>query len=163
MISTTDDYRSGTLPDVSSEVDGPGPELDSRLGYLLKHAQQRLSGLTAEALAPYGIAGRELAVLLVLDGAEPASQLEVANRLGVDRTTMVAMLNALQDKGLVRRNPHDSDRRKNIVELTAAGKDTLGKARQAGDDAERRFLADLDAKSAEQLRRALQIVVRSKS
>jgi DNA-binding MarR family transcriptional regulator len=148
---------------VSSEGDGPGPVVGSSLGYLLKHAQQQLFELTNKALAPYGIVGRELAVLLVLDGAEPASQLEMANRLGIDRTTMVAMLNTLEDKGIVQRTMHGTDRRKNVVELTPTGRDTLAKARTASHEAERQFLAGLDDTAAAQLRSALQAVVRSNS
>lgn len=134
-------------------------EVGRSLGYLLKHAQHRLYELTNTALAPYGIVGRELAVLLVLDGSEPASQLDIANRLGIDRTTMVAMLNTLEDKGLVQRTMHDTDRRKNVVELTPTGQVTLVKARQASAKAEREFLADVDDAAAEQLRRTLQTVV----
>lgn len=135
--------------------EGPGPELTSRLGYLLKHARLRLGALTAAALAPYGLDGRELAVLLVLAGCEPASQQQAARQLGIDRTTMVAHLDALEDKGLVARHPHAEDRRKNIVELTAAGRGILRDATQAGDDAERRFLAPLTEPAAQQLKDAL--------
>jgi DNA-binding MarR family transcriptional regulator len=133
----------------------PAPELTSRLGYLLKHARLKLGELTAAALAPYGLDGRELAVLLVLAGCEPASQQQAARRLGIDRTTMVALLDALEDKGLVARHPHAKDRRKNVVELTAPGRDTLRDATQAGDDAERRFLAPLTEPAAQQLKDAL--------
>lgn len=136
-------------------------DVGSRLGYLLKHAQQQLFELTNAALAPYGIVGRELAVLLVLDGAEPSSQLDIANRLGIDRTTMVAMLNTLEDKGLVQRTMHGSDRRRNVVELTPAGRETTDKASAAGDEAERHFLSGLDDATATEFRRALQIVVRT--
>jgi DNA-binding MarR family transcriptional regulator len=133
--------------------------LTGRLGYLLKHAQLRLAELTAAALAPHGIGGRELAVLLVLAGREPASQQQAARRLGVDRTTMVALIDALEDKGLVTRHPHADDRRKNVVELTAAGRDTLSRATEAGDDAERRFLEALPQPDARQLREALHTLV----
>jgi len=139
--------------------EGPGPELTSRLGYLLKHARLQLAELTAAALAPYGLDGRELAVLLVLAGCEPASQQQAARRLGIDRTTMVALLDALEDKGLVARHPHEEDRRKNVVELTAAGRDTLRDATQAGDDAERRFLAPLTKPAAQQLKDALRTLL----
>ena len=135
--------------------EGPGPELTSRLGYLLKHARLKLGELTAAALAPYGLDGRELAVLLVLAGCEPASQQQAARRLGIDRTTMVGLLDALEDKGLVARHPHAEDRRKNVVELTAPGRDTLRDATQAGDDAERRFLAPLTEAAGQQLKAAL--------
>jgi DNA-binding MarR family transcriptional regulator len=136
-------------------AEGPGPELTSRLAYLLKHARLKLAELTAAALAPYGLDGRELAVLLVLAGCEPASQQQAARRLGIDRTTMVALLDALEAKGLVARHPHVEDRRKNVVELTAPGRVILRDATQAGDDAERRFLAPLTQPAAQQLKEAL--------
>jgi len=135
------------------------PEVTSRLGYLLKHAQLRLAELTADALAPYGISGRELAVMLVLAGREPASQQEAAATLGIDRTTMVAFLDTLEGKGLVARQPDPQDRRRNVVALTAAGQDTLHQATKASDDVERRFLASLTAQEAKQFRRVLASVV----
>lgn len=137
----------------------PALELIDRLGYLFKHAQLRLSELTAAALEPYGVNGRELAVLLVLAGGEPASQQQAAMRLGVDRTTMVALLDALEDKGLVTRHPHARDRRKNVVELTVVGRDTLDRATEAGEDAERRFLAPLSGPAARQLKDALRALI----
>ena len=133
--------------------------LDGRLGYLLKHAQERLRVLTSAALAPYGIDGRELAVLLVLEHGEPASQQEAAARLDVDRTTMVGLLDVLEDKGLVTRRPDAHDRRRNVVELSAAGRATVRDATRASDAAEQRFLAPLERSDAERLRTALRTLV----
>jgi len=138
---------------------GPGPELSRRLGYLFKHAQLRMAELSEKALAPHGINGRELAVLLVLAGREPASQQQAAQRLGIDRTTMVALLDALQAKGLVSRQPHAEDRRRNVVEVTDAGQDTLRRAVAATDEAERTLLAPLSRQDAEHLRDFLQAIV----
>lgn len=142
-----------------STTDGPGPELSRRLGYLLKHAQLRMAELTTKALAPYGIDGRELGVLFVLAGHEPTSQQQAAQRLDIDRTTMVALLDTLEGKGLVSRHPDANDRRRNVVELTDAGQDTLRRATKASDDAERAFLAPLTPQAAHQLRNSLQAVV----
>ncbi|MFK0024417.1 MarR family winged helix-turn-helix transcriptional regulator [Streptomyces sp. NPDC090798] len=137
----------------------PPVPLESRLGYLLKHAQQRLVRASAEALAPFGIDGHELAVLAVLAAEYPLSQVEVAGRLGVDRTTMVALVDGLEDQGLVERRRSPQDRRKNIVELTSAGRDCLDRAERARRAMERRFLAPLDEEAAATLVRALQILV----
>jgi DNA-binding MarR family transcriptional regulator len=134
---------------------GPPPELADRLAYLLKHAQLGLAGLTAEALAPFGVSGRELAVLTVLADQEPGSQQQAAQRLGVDRTTMVGLVDTLEDKGLVRRRAHAEDRRRNVIELTEAGRDILHQAGEASRGAERRFLAPLSARDAEHLKTAL--------
>jgi DNA-binding MarR family transcriptional regulator len=142
-----------------SKTDGPGPELSRRLGYLLKHAQLRMAELTAAALAPYVIDGRELGVLLVLADGQPASQQQAAQRLAIDRTTMVAMLDTLEGKGLVSRHPDADDRRRNVVELTDAGRDILQRAAKASDDAERAFLAPLSPQAAQQLRNSLHAIV----
>lgn len=133
--------------------------MSRRLGYLLKHAQLRMAELTAAALAPYVINGRELAVLLVLADGQPASQQQAAQRLAIDRTTMVAMLDTLEGKGLVSRHPDADDRRRNVVELTDAGRDLLQRATKASDDAERALLAPLSPQAAQQLRDSLQAIV----
>lgn len=133
--------------------------LADRLGYLLKHAQLRLAAVSAEALGPFGITGRELAVLIVLADGEPASQQQAAERLGVDRTTMVALLDALEAGGLVARRPHAQDRRRNVVELTAEGRRTLREATAASDAAERRFLAPLGPADARRLKESLRSLI----
>lgn len=136
----------------------PAP-LESRLGYLLKHAQAKLARASAEALAPYGVDGHELAVLVVLSGDEPLSQVEAAGRLGVDRTTMVSLIDGLEDQGLVRRRRSPQDRRKNMVELTPAGEECLRQGEKARRSAERRFLARLDEETAATLVHALQMLL----
>ncbi len=142
-----------------STSEGPGPELSSRLAYLLKHAQLQVNELYTNALRPYGIDGRELGVLLALAGHEPASQQQAAQRLGIDRTTMVAQLDTLQGKGLVSRHPDANDRRRNVVELTDTGRETLRRATEASDEAERAFLAPLTPQAAQQLRTSLRTLV----
>jgi DNA-binding MarR family transcriptional regulator len=133
----------------------PLPALAGRLGYLLKHAQQRLAGLTATALAPFGISGRQLAVLIAIDDRVPLSQQEVARRLGVDRTTMVALVDELEGKRLVERRPDPEDRRRNVVALTGAGQTTLAGAAEASAKAERQFLAGLSAAEMIEFRQVL--------
>lgn len=142
-----------------SSNDGPGPDVTTRLGYLLKHAQLRMHELTDHALEPHGVTGRELAVLIMLAGHEPASQQQAAQRLGVDRTTMVALLDALEHRGLVTRHPHAEDRRRNVVELTQTGHEVTKKATKAGEQAEREFLAALDPETAQRFRDTLHTLV----
>ena len=138
---------------------GPGPPLSPRLGYLFKHVQIRMHELNEEALAPFGIDGRELGILLVIAGHEPGSQQQAAQRLGIDRTSMVARLDALEDKGLVSRHPHAQDRRRNVVELTDAGRDTLRLATKASERAEATLLAPISDQDGERLRDALQAIL----
>ena len=133
-------------------ADGPGPQLGARLGYLLKHAFFRLEDLHGVYMASAPVNVRELSVLLLLDGREPESQQQAANRLGVDRTTMVGLLDSLEGKGLLARLPDPADRRRNVVALTDAGRTALREATTASDRAERELLADLSPAEARQLR-----------
>jgi DNA-binding MarR family transcriptional regulator len=111
-----------------------------------------MSEMHVEALAPFNIHARDLGVLLVIDRFEPASQQQVADRLGVDRTTMVAIIDALEAKGIIARRPDAQDRRRNMVELTPAGQDLLRQATTASDAAEAELLAPLAPEEGEQLR-----------
>jgi DNA-binding MarR family transcriptional regulator len=134
--------------------------LAERLGYLLKHAQQRLVQAAGPAMAPFGIDGRELAVLTLLAAGVPLSQQEAADRLRVDRTTMVSLIDALEAKGLVERRRSPGDRRKNIIDVTEAGQQCLRGATRARDKVEREFLAPLGDALAHEFIRALQILAR---
>jgi DNA-binding MarR family transcriptional regulator len=124
----------------------------AHLGYLLKHAQLRFFELGAVALAPLGINGREAAVLRAIDADPPVSQGEIARAMGVDRTTIVALIDDLQVKGLVRRRQDLDDRRRHVVELTDAGRDTVRKAVDVVERAERDFLGPLTAAEAAQFK-----------
>jgi DNA-binding MarR family transcriptional regulator len=158
IICLADDQSSDTIRFVAI-ASGPGPAVSRRLGYLFKHAQQRMERLNAQALAPFGIDARELGILLVIAGHEPGSQQQAAQRLGIDRTSMVARLDALEHKGLVTRHPHAEDRRRNVVELTAGGRDTVALATAACERAEAELLASLTPQQGERLRDTLQAVV----
>jgi DNA-binding MarR family transcriptional regulator len=146
-----------TPADLSAE-DAALPAVHARLGYLLKHAQQRLAEFTAPALAPFGITGRELAVLMSIDDLTPLSQQDVADRLGVDRTTMVTLIDGLEDKELVVRRPDAEDRRRNVVVLTGRGQATMTEAVEAAEAAEQRFLSKLSAAEVASLKAALQAI-----
>jgi DNA-binding MarR family transcriptional regulator len=129
------------------------------LGYLLKHAQLRFFELGALALAPLAINGREAAVLRAIDAGLPVSQGEIARAMGVDRTTMVALIDDLQLKGLVQRCQDPDDRRKNVVELTDAGRATVRQAARVVEQAERDFLAPLSAGEAAQFKKTLRALL----
>ena len=73
---------------------------------------------------------------------------------------MVALIDALEAKGLVERHRSEQDRRRNIVEFTLAGQDCLRRASQARDKVEREFLAPLGGELAQQFIRALQLLAK---
>jgi DNA-binding MarR family transcriptional regulator len=129
------------------------------LGYLLKHATMKLTASTDAALEPLGIDSKDFGALRVLAHREPTSQLQVAQTLGIDRTTMVALLDVLERKGIITRRPDPTDRRRNVVELTEQGTRTYQAARVAYGKAESAFLAAISPTATDQLRRALRTLV----
>lgn len=129
------------------------------LGYLLKHANLQLSEITNAALQPLDIDGKDYGVLRILVWQKPMSQQQVAQTLGVDRTTMVTLFDTLETKGIVARRPDPKDRRRNVVELTDSGRKVFRKADQAYRVAEQEFLAPVDAVAGEQLRQTLRTLL----
>jgi DNA-binding MarR family transcriptional regulator len=131
-----------------------------RLGYLLKHAQLRLAELAEPLYAPLGVTGRQLALLTLFGDGPALSQQEGAARLGIDRTTMVALVDELEDKELVRREVAPGDRRKRLVTLTDEGERVRAAGEEVTRQAEAMLLEPLDDGDAERLRAALRRVVR---
>ena len=80
-------------------------------------------------MRPLGIGRRHFSVLAVLGEGKPLSQVEMGERLGIDRNTMVILLDDLEEKSLVVRRRDPSDRRAYLVSLTEAGRGRTG----AGD------------------------------
>src|SRR5687767_3361673 len=101
IVSSTDNQLKRTLEVVSTEASTTADPHEV-LGYLLKHAGLKLTALTDAALEPFGIDSKDFGTLRVLAHREPVSQLQVAQTLGIDRTTMVTVLDVLEGKGIVR-------------------------------------------------------------
>jgi DNA-binding MarR family transcriptional regulator len=142
-----------------STTPSPVPEPTDLLGYLLKHASLELTALTDAALSPLGIDSKDFGALRMLARREPSSQLQVAQSLGIDRTSMVSLLDALEGKGLVSRRPDPNDRRRNVVELTDRGAQTWTDGEAAYREAERTFLAPVGRRDADDLRTTLRTLL----
>jgi DNA-binding MarR family transcriptional regulator len=142
-----------------SNADGLGRNVTGSLGYLLKHAHLQFDTAQSRALESFGLDPRSLGVLRVLASREPTSQQEVAHLLGVDRTTMVALLDSLEQQGIVSRRPSTGDRRRNVIELTSEGSDVYARAEATAKAVEKEFLAQLSPSDAEPFRNALHLIV----
>lgn len=109
-----------------------------------------------EALAGLGMRMHEFAVLQHLDQAGPLSQQELGAALGINPSNLVGLLDLLEANGLVVRPRDPADRRRHLVELTAAGRRRLAQARRAARAAEEDLLAPLAPAEQAELRRALE-------
>jgi DNA-binding MarR family transcriptional regulator len=135
-----------------SEAAGRVRARDDVLGYLLKHAHLALEHRAQATLADIGVTVRDLGVLRVIASGEAQSQQEAAAVLGVDRISMVALLDALERQGIVARRPSEQDRRRNIIAVTDHGWEVYRQAEGRYSETERDFTATLGDAGAAGLR-----------
>jgi DNA-binding MarR family transcriptional regulator len=123
-------------------VDTP-PALASDLGWLLGRASHALTTELTAALEESGISPREHSVLVAAaTGAH--TQIELARMVGLDKTTMVVTVDALEAGGLAERRPSSSDRRARVVAVTKAGERKLREAEAVLDRVRDDVLGMLD-------------------
>ena len=140
----------------------PMPDaLAERLGPLLGRAHDEHRRLSLEALAPLGLGVKSVGALTVLQAEGPLSQRRLAERQGIDRTTMVAVVDELERLGAVERRKDPADRRANALYITPRGRRLLTRARTAVAGAEEAFLAPLPPAEQQRLRAALRTLVES--
>lgn len=119
--------------------------------WLLGRASVRGHQLTYQLLDGAGVRKWHYAVLAALAEFGPAAQADIARRLGVDRSDMVAVLNDLEHAGYISRVPDPSDRRRNRVSLTADGQSALGRCDRLVAEADAALLEPLSPAEREQL------------
>jgi DNA-binding MarR family transcriptional regulator len=86
----------------------------------------RLARLTTNAelpvLAGFGLTMWEYVVLLGLGSGPVRTQSALADAIGADKTRIIEVLDSLQQRGLITREPDESDRRVRLVGLTGEGR-----------------------------------------
>jgi DNA-binding MarR family transcriptional regulator len=134
-------------------------QLADRIGFLVAKSHAVCHAMANEALSPLDLHIKEYAVLNVLHGMGAMSQQALGETLGVDRTTMVAVMDELERKQLVRRSRNPADRRAYALAITDPGVEVLRRARRLLTAAERKLLAPLSAAEADQLRDLLRRLI----
>jgi DNA-binding MarR family transcriptional regulator len=108
--------------------------LRASVGGLLRGAYERFTGdaLTGDPQA------RDFVVLDTLADQDADSQHELAERLGINRTIMVRLIDRLQEAGYVTRTRNPANRRSYMLSITEEGR--------AARDAMRQVIAERDAR-----------------
>ena len=97
------------------------------------------------ALGPSGLRQRQLVALSYLRDHGPTRQQALAQSLCMDASTLVCLLNEVEDRGLVVRRRDEEDRRRGILELTEEGGAMLAEVDAALAEIDAEILFDLDA------------------
>jgi DNA-binding MarR family transcriptional regulator len=141
--------------DAVPQIDWTANGIETELGWSLTAMYQGYSrsGSVAVADVPGGPRGYQ--VLVAITTEEPTSQLALANRLGIDKTAITYVIDALEKYALVERRPDPRDRRIRQVHPTDAGRKLLGTARVALRTVEIALMGGLSADEQTQLRQLL--------
>jgi DNA-binding MarR family transcriptional regulator len=138
-----------------SNTGGPAAlerELRDRLGTYLKRAEQALIAAKTEALAPYQLTVSQYGALLLLDYLPEASAAQLSRACLVTPQTMATVVEKLEHKGLIVREPSPLHRRVLAVQLTDEGRAVVRAADRAAKAVEQRLLAGFTATEAEQFK-----------
>jgi DNA-binding MarR family transcriptional regulator len=119
--------------------------LAGNLGWLLTQAHFNLVSEVGAALEPLGVSNRAYHVLATARTGE-YTQKDLADRIGLDKTTMVVTLDELEEKGLAERRPSSTDRRARVIAVTKAGERTVASGQKIIDRIQEDVLESLPAK-----------------
>lgn len=99
------------------------------LAWLLQRCGQRLRAATDAIAVKNGLTGglRDYVVLLLIEAERPKTQNELGRLAGVDKTTLMGVLDRMEREGLVERQLDPQNRRTRTPVLTAKGR-TIGNA-----------------------------------
>jgi DNA-binding MarR family transcriptional regulator len=97
-------------------------------------------------------------VLSRLDDAPARTQAALAQSIGADKTRIIGVLDDLQERGFIQREPDPADRRVRLVSLTEQGRRVRKSAQSAIQEREERLLSRLSAPDRRGFLRALEFL-----
>lgn len=111
----------GEIALLPEEVDQSSP-LSTNLAWLLSQAAHAMVSEMTAGFEDLGISPRGHCVLTTASTGE-FTQKELADKIGLDKTTMVVTIDFLEKKGYALRTPSKSDRRARVISVTESGRE----------------------------------------
>jgi DNA-binding MarR family transcriptional regulator len=130
-------YRTKPLP---NKLD---PALTKCPGFTLSAVARVNDTIFADQLQSIELNPPLFAVMIVLQASGPMTQSLLSDSVGIDRATMVRLVNALEQRAWVVRAAHPQDDRALLVQLTPAALPVLKKARTIEAQCQQILLKDL--------------------
>jgi DNA-binding MarR family transcriptional regulator len=135
--------------------------LTELVGYRLRRAQAAVFDHFLSNVGEDGVTPGRFGVLVLIEANPGLSQSALAEALGIERSTMVTVIDRLEQRGWVERTPSKTDRRSYALALTAAGAELLARATPLVRRHERQFNAELSEEEKAALIELLERVTRA--
>jgi len=125
--TTRPDAQQPTARSAAQQDDATADVLDygrlpELVGFELRRADMAVLSGFARLIAPLQVTPGQFGVLALIDANPGLSQSTLAKAVGIERSTMVAVIDRLESRGLVRRCPSAVDRRSYALMLSPEGK-----------------------------------------
>jgi DNA-binding MarR family transcriptional regulator len=125
--------------------------LDDMVGYQLRMAYVSVRRHFESAMEKLDLTQKQTGVLWLIDANGGVSQIALANELGMDRASMMAIVDRLEDRGLIVRKRSTEDGRRQELYTTAKGRKVLSQAKAAIHDHEKWISTRFSAKDLNSL------------
>jgi DNA-binding MarR family transcriptional regulator len=111
--------------------------IDEIVGLHIRLANGAVYRHFSDTFSDLGLTQKQVAVLWLIDDHPGIAQADIGRLLQMDRATVMAIVNRLQDRGLVERGASTADRRRQTLHLTVKGYAALVVARECIDEHEK--------------------------
>jgi DNA-binding MarR family transcriptional regulator len=123
---------------------GPIPgELGAFPGYLMARLGEASRRRFQQALEPEGLHPKHFGVMTMVAAHPGMSQQQLHEKTGIDPSSMVAVIDELEARGIAERRPDPGDRRARTIFLTEQGTATLLRIRKLAGQLQRELFAPL--------------------
>jgi DNA-binding MarR family transcriptional regulator len=136
-----------------------GDKAPSTLAFLLSQVGIHAARQFSERIAEVDLHPALFRVLNLVDAAEGRSQQAIGEAIEVPPSRMVALVDELEQRGLIERRPHPTDRRIRTLYLTSKGRKTLARGREIAQAHERDLTRGMPAADRKRLTGYLQKIV----
>ncbi|MGX6601416.1 MarR family winged helix-turn-helix transcriptional regulator [Micromonosporaceae bacterium Da 78-11] len=119
--------------------------------WLLTQTAAQAHRIVGDGFAAMGARGYHYRLLESLIDSGPASQAALGRRTGIHLSDMVAALNELEAQSYVERSPDPHDRRRNVITVTARGRERAAELADRVEAIQEELLAPLSAAERAQL------------
>ncbi len=125
--------------------------LEQLLGHSLRRAQVRVFQDFDAEMEELGLTPGQLGALFLIEANRGLSQSELGQALGIDRSSVVPLIDRLQRRGWVRRAARVTDRRAHALELAPGGVQLLARLTPRLEAHEARIASGLSATDRKRL------------
>lgn len=137
------------------------PDLDELPGHSIRRLQQIAVAVFLQEAEPFGLTPVQFGALQAVRRSPGVDQRTLAAHIGLDTSTTGGVIDRLEARGLLRRNPSPTDRRVRLLTPTEEGVALLDRVYPAMLRAQERILDPLPPAERKEFMRMLQVLVKA--